>query len=75
MKRTRQAGQDFQEWIRYDIEYVENASFWLDMVIIVRTVGAILAGLVPARRRKATPQEPQAAVAAPATVALDGDVA
>ena len=39
VKRTRQAGQDFQEWIRYDIEYVENASFWLDMVIILRTVG------------------------------------
>ena len=27
VKRTRQKGLDFQEWIKYDIEYVENASF------------------------------------------------
>ncbi len=51
VKRTRQAGQDFQEWIRYDIEYVENASFWLDVMIIARTVVAILKGLIPWRRR------------------------
>jgi lipopolysaccharide/colanic/teichoic acid biosynthesis glycosyltransferase len=51
VKRTRKAGQDFQEWIRYDIEYVENASFWLDVVIIFRTVTSILGGLIPWRRR------------------------
>jgi lipopolysaccharide/colanic/teichoic acid biosynthesis glycosyltransferase len=51
VKRTRQAGQDFQEWIRYDIEYVENASFWLDLMIIARTVVAIVKGLIPWRRR------------------------
>jgi lipopolysaccharide/colanic/teichoic acid biosynthesis glycosyltransferase len=51
VKRTRQAGQDFQEWIRYDIEYVENASFWLDVMIIARTVVAIVKGLIPWRRR------------------------
>ncbi len=36
--RTREEGLDFQEWIRYDIEYVERASFWLDMRIIWKTI-------------------------------------
>jgi lipopolysaccharide/colanic/teichoic acid biosynthesis glycosyltransferase len=35
--RTRQAGADFQEWIRFDIEYVEKQSFWLDMKILFKT--------------------------------------
>jgi lipopolysaccharide/colanic/teichoic acid biosynthesis glycosyltransferase len=51
VKRTREAGNDFQEWIKYDIEYVENASLSLDMVIIFRTVVTVLAGLIPGRRR------------------------
>lgn len=38
VKRTRKAGLDFQEWIRYDIEYVDNASFWLDLKIVASTV-------------------------------------
>lgn len=42
VKRTRAAGSDFQEWIRYDIEYVENMSLWLDLRIIWRTVAMIL---------------------------------
>jgi lipopolysaccharide/colanic/teichoic acid biosynthesis glycosyltransferase len=42
VKRTRSAGSDFQEWIRYDIEYVERQSFWFDISIIVRTALAIL---------------------------------
>lgn len=42
VKRTRAAGNDFQEWIRYDIEYVENMSFWLDLKIIWRTIATIL---------------------------------
>lgn len=41
VKRTRKEGLDFQEWIRYDIEYVENASFTLDLKIILATVGVI----------------------------------
>jgi lipopolysaccharide/colanic/teichoic acid biosynthesis glycosyltransferase len=52
VKRTRKAGQDFQEWIRYDIEYVENATFWLDVVIIFRTVSSIFGGLFRWRRRR-----------------------
>ena len=40
--RSRQAGLDFQEWIRYDIEYVENMSRSLDTWIIYRTLASIL---------------------------------
>jgi lipopolysaccharide/colanic/teichoic acid biosynthesis glycosyltransferase len=36
--RTRRQGEDFQEWIRYDIEYVEKASWRLDLWIIYRTM-------------------------------------
>jgi lipopolysaccharide/colanic/teichoic acid biosynthesis glycosyltransferase len=38
VRRTRRAGSDFQEWIKYDIEYVENRSWWLDVKIIWKTV-------------------------------------
>ena len=41
VRRTRRAGSDFQEWIKYDIEYVENRSWWLDFVIIWKTVSTI----------------------------------
>jgi len=41
VKRTRAAGSDFQEWIRYDIEYVETMSFWLDLWIIWKTMAII----------------------------------
>lgn len=40
--RTRRRGLDFQEWIRYDIEYVENASWLLDLKILWRTIGVVL---------------------------------
>jgi lipopolysaccharide/colanic/teichoic acid biosynthesis glycosyltransferase len=42
--RTRRRGLDFQEWIRYDIEYVENASWLLDLKILGRTVGVLVPG-------------------------------
>jgi lipopolysaccharide/colanic/teichoic acid biosynthesis glycosyltransferase len=38
MMRTRQQGLDFQEWIKYDIEYVETAGWRLDLWIIWKTV-------------------------------------
>jgi lipopolysaccharide/colanic/teichoic acid biosynthesis glycosyltransferase len=44
VKRTRQRGLDFQEWIRYDIEYVEKVSFWLDLWILWRTITVVLRG-------------------------------
>jgi lipopolysaccharide/colanic/teichoic acid biosynthesis glycosyltransferase len=51
VKRTREEGLDFQEWIRYDIEYVENASFVLDLKIILATV-CLIVGL---KKNNATP--------------------
>jgi lipopolysaccharide/colanic/teichoic acid biosynthesis glycosyltransferase len=36
--RTRCEGQDFQEWIHYDIKYVRDISFKLDMWIFAQTV-------------------------------------
>ncbi|MEZ0267140.1 MAG: sugar transferase [Phycisphaerae bacterium] len=52
INRTRIAGQDFQEWIKYDIEYVENQSFSLDMLIIARTFWSFAGGLMPKFGRK-----------------------
>lgn len=41
VKRTRRAGSDFQEWIKYDIEYVERRSIGLDLLIIWKTISNI----------------------------------
>ena len=43
LNRTRRRGADFQEWIKYDIQYVQQASLWLDLWIIMRTA-LMLAG-------------------------------
>jgi lipopolysaccharide/colanic/teichoic acid biosynthesis glycosyltransferase len=40
--RTRSDGADFQEWIKYDLEYVQNQSFRLDAWIIWQTVSMLL---------------------------------
>jgi lipopolysaccharide/colanic/teichoic acid biosynthesis glycosyltransferase len=40
--RTRRTGCDFQEWIKYDLEYVERRTFWLDLKIIFQTVWQIV---------------------------------
>jgi lipopolysaccharide/colanic/teichoic acid biosynthesis glycosyltransferase len=37
VSRTRRQGLDFQEWIRFDVEYVEKANWRLDLQIIYRT--------------------------------------
>ena len=37
VKRSREPGKDFQEWIRYDIKYVENASWKMDCYILWQT--------------------------------------
>lgn len=44
--RTRSDGADFQEWIKYDLEYVENQSFRLDLWIIWQTVSMLLRRLL-----------------------------
>jgi undecaprenyl-phosphate galactose phosphotransferase len=42
LKRTRQKGLDFQEWIKYDLEYVENCGWRLDLWILWHTVRNVL---------------------------------
>ena len=38
VERTRRPGLDFQEWIKYDIEYVNRANLYLDFKIILKTL-------------------------------------
>ena len=42
VSRTRAPGEDFQEWIKYDIEYVRKASLAFDMKIFLRTVRGVI---------------------------------
>ena len=42
VRRSRLQGQDFQEWIRYDIEYVEKWSWKMDLWLIFKTFGKLL---------------------------------
>jgi exopolysaccharide biosynthesis polyprenyl glycosylphosphotransferase len=35
---------DFDDWVRLDLEYIDNWSLWLDFRILVRTAWAVLAG-------------------------------
>lgn len=42
VRRTREPETDFQEWIRYDLEYVRHESWRLDLWIILQTIRKIL---------------------------------
>ncbi|HOX56940.1 MAG TPA: sugar transferase [Candidatus Paceibacterota bacterium] len=35
---------DFQEWVRLDLEYIDNWSLWLDLKILFRTLPVVLSG-------------------------------
>jgi lipopolysaccharide/colanic/teichoic acid biosynthesis glycosyltransferase len=35
---------DFEQWMRMDLEYIDNWSLWLDAKIIARTIPAVLRG-------------------------------
>lgn len=48
ISRTREEGNDFQEWIKYDIQYVENQSMLLDLWIIWRTIAMLARRVVRA---------------------------
>jgi exopolysaccharide biosynthesis polyprenyl glycosylphosphotransferase len=36
--------RDFKDWVRLDLEYIDNWSIWLDLKILLRTVPVVLAG-------------------------------
>jgi len=44
LMRTREPGEDFREWIKYDLRYVKRASFVLDLKIIAKTAMSLVAG-------------------------------
>jgi exopolysaccharide biosynthesis polyprenyl glycosylphosphotransferase len=35
---------NFDDWVKLDLEYIDNWSFWLDLKIIIRTVWVVLRG-------------------------------
>lgn len=36
--------KDFKEWVRLDLEYIDNWSLWLDFKILLRTIPAVFTG-------------------------------
>jgi exopolysaccharide biosynthesis polyprenyl glycosylphosphotransferase len=36
--------KDFQDWVRLDLEYIDNWSLWLDLGILLRTIPVVLLG-------------------------------
>jgi len=36
--------EDFAEWVRLDLEYIDGWSLWLDLRILARTVPVVLSG-------------------------------
>lgn len=44
VRRTRAPETDFQEWIRYDLEYVQHESWRLDLWIIFMTIAKVFRG-------------------------------
>jgi exopolysaccharide biosynthesis polyprenyl glycosylphosphotransferase len=37
--------RDFREWVRLDLEYIDNWSLWLDLKILFRTIPIVLIGV------------------------------
>ena len=34
----------FEEWVKLDVEYIDNWSLWLDIKILLRTIPVVLSG-------------------------------
>ncbi len=44
LKRKREAGEDFQEWIRYDLEYIQHSGLLFDLQIMFKTAWMMVKG-------------------------------
>jgi lipopolysaccharide/colanic/teichoic acid biosynthesis glycosyltransferase len=42
--RGRNRVADFGDWVKMDLEYIDNWSLWLDLVIFLRTIPVVLLG-------------------------------
>jgi lipopolysaccharide/colanic/teichoic acid biosynthesis glycosyltransferase len=42
VRRTRLRGHDFQEWIKYDIQYLDTMNFRLDLKLIWQTILVVI---------------------------------
>ena len=42
--RGRNNVKDFRDWVRLDLEYIDNWSLWLDLKILLRTIPVVLLG-------------------------------
>jgi lipopolysaccharide/colanic/teichoic acid biosynthesis glycosyltransferase len=42
--RGRNAVNDFDDWVRMDLEYIDNWSLWLDFKILLLTVWTVVRG-------------------------------
>ena len=36
--------RDFDQWVRMDLEYIDNWSLWLDFKILLKTIPAVISG-------------------------------
>ena len=39
--RGRNQITDFKDWVRLDLEYIDNWSLWLDIKILFKTIGVV----------------------------------
>jgi lipopolysaccharide/colanic/teichoic acid biosynthesis glycosyltransferase len=42
--RGRNQVTDFDDWVKMDLEYIDEWSLWLDLRILLRTVPVVLCG-------------------------------
>ncbi len=40
----RNSIEDFSEWVRLDLEYIDHWSLWLDITILLRTIPTVISG-------------------------------